>query len=66
MVLSQQGLENQGRDRVPLIDVSLDSTLSYSIKKILATKVHRVWLVDSEHRPQGVLSLTDVIRLVKH
>lgn len=31
-------------------------------QKLLATKTHRLWVVDHESKLQGVVSMTDIIR----
>lgn len=43
-----------------MFDVRLDTTLGFSIAKLLATKSHRVWVTDEMDRVIGVVSLTDV------
>jgi CBS domain containing-hemolysin-like protein len=37
--------------------------LGFTIAKLLATKAHRVWVVDEHQKAIGVVSLTDVIRV---
>ncbi|CAG8739816.1 3067_t:CDS:2, partial [Acaulospora morrowiae] len=59
-VRSRQGLED-GQDRYPVFDVRLTSTLGYTIAKLIATKSHRVWVVDERTHAIGVVSLTDVL-----
>jgi CBS domain-containing protein len=64
-VLSEDGLE-RGKDRYPYFDVTLSSTLSMTIRKLLATKTHRIWIVSPEdegRRVIGVVSLTDILNL---
>ena len=63
MALSQKGLENEGKDRFPVFDVTLKSTLLHVIQKMLATRVHRMWVVDETDRLLGVVSLTDILSL---
>ncbi|CAG8480154.1 14717_t:CDS:10 [Acaulospora morrowiae] len=59
-VRSRQGLED-GQDRYPVFDVRLTSTLGYTIAKLIATKSHRVWVVDERTHAIGVVSLTDIL-----
>src|SRR3954451_2118708 len=62
-VRSRQGLED-GQDRYPVFDVRLTSTLGYTIAKLIATRAHRVWVVDNKMKAIGVVSLTDVLSVV--
>lgn len=32
------------------------------MQKLLATKSHRIWIVDANQKLEGVLSMTDIIR----
>ncbi|SAM08822.1 hypothetical protein [Absidia glauca] len=59
LIRNQQGIDD-GQDRLPVFDVRLDTTLGFSIAKLLATKSHRVWVTDEMDRVIGVVSLTDV------
>jgi CBS-domain-containing membrane protein len=46
-----------------VFDVRLTSTLGYTIAKLVATRAHRVWIVDDKMYPIGVVSMTDVLSL---
>ncbi|KAI9248573.1 hypothetical protein BDA99DRAFT_446229 [Phascolomyces articulosus] len=63
MVRTEQGIED-GQDRLPVFDVRLDTRLGFTIAKLLATRSHRVWVTDDMGRPIGVVSLTDVSRIL--
>ncbi|ORZ21400.1 hypothetical protein BCR42DRAFT_448250 [Absidia repens] len=63
LIRIQQGIDD-GQDRLPVFDVRLDTTLGFSIAKLLATKAHRVWMTDEMNRPIGVVSLTDVMQAI--
>ncbi|RCH95336.1 Protein sds23 [Rhizopus stolonifer] len=63
IVRTQQGVED-GQDRIPVFDVRLDTTLGFAVAKLLATKSHRVWVVDEREKAIGVVSLTDVMRVI--
>eukprot|EP00029_Vermamoeba_vermiformis_P007373 TRINITY_DN3178_c0_g1_i1.p1 TRINITY_DN3178_c0_g1~~TRINITY_DN3178_c0_g1_i1.p1 ORF type:complete len:309 (+),score=100.99 TRINITY_DN3178_c0_g1_i1:263-1189(+) len=41
-----------------------DTKLSDVVKELVESKVHRVWVVDGEMRPQGVVSTTDIMKLI--
>ncbi|KAF7726040.1 cell separation during budding [Apophysomyces ossiformis] len=61
VVRTQQGIID-GQDRLPVFDVRPDTTLGFTVAKLLATKAHRVWVTDERERAISVVSLTDVIR----
>ncbi|KAI8091212.1 uncharacterized protein B0P05DRAFT_577303 [Gilbertella persicaria] len=61
-IRTQQGIID-GQDRLPVFDVKKDTSLGFTIAKLLATKAHRVWVVDEHQNAIGVVSLTDVIRV---
>lgn len=44
------------------LTVKLTDTLDYAIYKIVATRVHRLWAVDSAGKPVGVVALTDLMK----
>lgn len=52
------------KDRLPVFDVRLNTTLGFTVAKLLATKSHRVWVIDERERAIGVVSLTDVMRCI--
>ncbi|KAI8060421.1 uncharacterized protein B0P05DRAFT_558064 [Gilbertella persicaria] len=65
LVRIQQGIDD-GQDRLPVFDVRLDTTLGFAVAKLLATKSHRVWVVDEREKAIGVVSITDVMRAILH
>jgi Mg/Co/Ni transporter MgtE len=62
-ILLEQGLENDGKDSVPIFEVRMTSTLAQVIQKIVATRVHRLWAVDEQKALIGCISVTDIIRV---
>ncbi|EPZ31435.1 CBS-domain-containing protein [Rozella allomycis CSF55] len=62
LVLTQEGLQNEGKDRFPVFEVTLKSSLGFAMRKIIATKSHRVWIIDEDRKLIGVVTLTDVIK----
>jgi CBS domain-containing protein len=46
------------------IMITLDSTFADVIRLVAHTRVHRVWIVDADHRPIGVIALTDICRII--
>jgi len=63
IVRSKQGMDD-GQDRYPIFDVRHESTLGFTIAKLIATKAHRVWVTDERGKAIGVVSLTDVLRVI--
>lgn len=63
LLLSEDGLK-RGRDRFPFFEVNSSTSVATTIKKLLATKTHMVWVVDSIEplRLSGVISMTDIIK----
>ncbi|KEY64746.1 hypothetical protein S7711_05398 [Stachybotrys chartarum IBT 7711] len=45
-ILNEKGVE-KGRDAVPVFHVTPYSTLAHTVAKLVATKSHRMWVVDS-------------------
>jgi CBS domain-containing protein len=45
-----------------LVTAQADEPLYSVVDKLLLTGVHRVWVVDREGKPTGVVSLTDIIK----
>jgi CBS domain-containing protein len=61
-IRTQQGITD-GQDRLPVFDVRKETSLGFTIAKLLATKAHRVWVTDENSQATGVVSLTDVTRI---
>jgi len=51
------------RSQKPIV-CSKESTLSSVIKQFAETQVHRIYIVDEKFHPIGVVSLTDVMKIV--
>jgi len=56
--------ESNGRTHVAVCEVQPEATFKEIIDKICATGHHRVFLVDEEHRPVGLVSVADICRLI--
>jgi len=52
------------RTRVPAAMVAADATLSSVVGKLAATKMHRLFVCDSEKHPTLVITLTDVLAVL--
>jgi CBS domain-containing protein len=75
VILSKRGVAD-GQDSYPVFHVTMESTLGRTIAKLVATKAHRLWIVQAPkidpsptspvHQPisghlVGVISLTDIL-----
>ncbi|KAF9418107.1 cell separation during budding [Podila epigama] len=58
-----RGVET-GEDQYPVLDVNSHSTFGYTLLKLQATKVHRLWVVNDLGAVVGVVSLTDAFRVL--
>nr|AAA91175.1 Pv42p [Phaseolus vulgaris] len=63
---SESDMQNRGSSRRELVTCYAESPLSEVIEKAVTSHVHRVWVVDQEGLLVGVVSLTDVIRVIRH
>jgi CBS domain-containing protein len=50
--------------KIPPITVTPDTTFETVVLKIAATGVHRLWIMDKDKKPVGLVSLTDVMNLL--
>jgi CBS domain-containing protein len=55
--------EKAGMDTAPVISVTPNSKLGYVLELLVATKTHRLWVVENR-KPVGVVALADIIRTV--
>ncbi|PRQ50619.1 putative CBS domain-containing protein [Rosa chinensis] len=49
-----------------LVACRVDSTLAEVIDKVVTKHVHRIWVVDQQGLLMGLISLTDIIRVLRH
>lgn len=74
IILSKRGLQD-GQDSFPIFHVTNDTTLGRTIAKLVATKAHRLWIVQKPTESNlseagvggylvGVVSLTDILNLL--
>ncbi|KAG0041736.1 cell separation during budding [Gryganskiella cystojenkinii] len=62
-VRQSRGVET-GEDQYPILDVNATATFGYALAKLQATKVHRLWVVNDQGLVEGVISLTDVFKIL--
>lgn len=46
VILGERGLEGDGKDPYPVFHVNPFSTLAHTVAKLVATRSHRMWIVD--------------------
>jgi len=56
--------QNSTFDRYPCAHVRESSTVAHAVDLLAKTGLHRVFVVDDEMRPVGVVSVTDVVQFV--
>lgn len=49
---------------LPLATCTLSTSLGTLLEQLVTNRFHRSWLVDSEGRPAGVISCSDILALV--
>jgi CBS-domain-containing membrane protein len=57
-----RGIEEPARD--PVVFCKLNNTLEHVIHRIEANQVHRIFIMDDEMQMLGVISLTDLFKLI--
>jgi CBS domain-containing protein len=58
--------KRRGEFKQTLVTVFPHQRLFDVVDTILMTGVHRVWVVDNQYRPMGVISLTDIMKVFSH
>eukprot|EP00884_Botryococcus_braunii_P000297 jgi/Botrbrau1/10268/Bobra.0140s0021.1 len=49
---------------VPLVTCTLESTVAEVIRSVLDAQIHRIYVMDADRRPIGIITLTDLLRLL--
>ncbi|KAI3634856.1 hypothetical protein MIR68_007237 [Amoeboaphelidium protococcarum] len=62
-VRNAQGVE-AGQDRFPVFEVGQNDHLSLAVGKMVATRAHRVWVVNQNRKCVGCVSLTDALKVL--
>ncbi|RDX68830.1 SNF1-related protein kinase regulatory subunit gamma-like PV42a [Mucuna pruriens] len=66
LLFTESDTQNRASARRELVTCYAESPLSEVIEKAVTMHVHRVWVVDHQGLLSGVVSLTDVIRVMRH
>lgn len=61
---SEIRLATAGDEAAPSIQIHNTGTLDVVIKKLVATKIHRLYVTHDQGKPVGVVTLTDILRAV--
>jgi len=59
--LVRRATEIDGKSHAACVTVELDTPLATVLGKLAATKMHRVYVIDAQRRPVGVISVSDVV-----
>ena len=50
--------------RLPLFTISSTHTLMQAIEILVENRLHRLYIIDDDGRPTGIVTLTDIIGLL--
>ena len=56
--------EKRGKARPAIVVVGFDTPVHQMISKLAKTGMHRLFLVDADHKPCGVFSVADVVKVL--
>ncbi|KAJ8902351.1 hypothetical protein NDN08_006758 [Rhodosorus marinus] len=56
--------DNQARDTYPVFTVGSSRSLGEAVEKLVALRTHRLWIVENSMSPSGVISITDIMKLL--
>jgi 5'-AMP-activated protein kinase regulatory gamma subunit len=59
--LVRRATEIDGKSHAACVTVELNTPLATVLGKLAATKMHRVYVIDPQRRPVGVISVSDVV-----
>ena len=51
-------------DRYPVSSCRLQDGFKKAVQMLQATKYHRIWIVNDNRQPLGVLALTDIFQFI--
>jgi len=58
-------LEQHSPNSMNPICVEANTSLGGVVKEMVESKVHRVWVVDGDYKPVSVISMTDLMRVIR-
>jgi CBS-domain-containing membrane protein len=56
--------EKRGKTRPAVVVIGMDTPVLHMISKLAKTNMHRLFLVDAQHKPCGVFSVADAVKLL--
>lgn len=59
-----QFLKQGGMSHFPVVSCTPQTTLQHILLRLMALRVHRLWIVDENQCPIGIVSLTDVMKAI--
>ncbi|KAJ3312844.1 cell separation during budding [Boothiomyces sp. JEL0838] len=64
-IRKRQSLDHSEDTRVPNYVVGPETTLIFAMEKMIATRSHRIWVVENHDQVVGLLSISDCIPLLR-
>jgi len=61
VALVRRSTEIDGKSRAACVTVEVDTPLQVVLGKLAATKMHRVYVINGQRKPVGVVSVSDVV-----
>mmetsp|Transcript_4806 Transcript_4806/g.14480 ORF Transcript_4806/g.14480 Transcript_4806/m.14480 type:complete len:319 (+) Transcript_4806:167-1123(+) len=55
---------NMARDSYPVFTVHANKSLANAAERMSALRTHRLWIIENDFIPRGVISITDIMRLL--
>lgn len=56
--------EKQGKSHASVASIGLNTPLQTAVGKLAETKMHRIFIVDESRNVTGVISVSDVVKLL--
>jgi len=63
-IFRRKDRDNQHKSQAAVFAATENDTLQRSVSRLVLLRAHRLWIVDSAHKPVGMVSLTDILKLV--
>jgi len=60
-IVLQLQKDDKERHDVAYVSVSPETSLEDTIKRVVGHRIHRLWVLDNDNKPVGIVSLTDIL-----
>jgi len=61
---TEQAINKRAKDTFPYFGIRPHRSLKDAVSKMVALKSHRLWLIDEYHHVTGMISITDILRIL--